>query len=324
MSTDYKMNAREVLNLFVEAKVLKDNKVPMEFKSLSNYIFKNKVSNYVIITDSKVYPVFTTDTKGSKNEYKLVNTKTGKISSIVKEKEDIKIKPEEVLIKYNTLNGEGKFIVFYCGEKYIQDHVEAIKNSNYVKEAFSPAVLNAISKPVDPSKIKSTCPHCGFNLPSYPGRYPVKCPGCGNQIGSEKVESENKKMTAKEVLDLFNEKKYPYVIFLDEHGSSVYQNTKSIDKVSYLEIKSWLYGTKRSVLIDDQKYSIKDLDTKLINVYKKYDLKNLLPRKYNEKIYTVMSKSDVEAKRRTLIRDYNQGKISKDEFDKKNKELKNL
>ena len=138
----------------------------------------------------------------------------------------------------------------YClkqDKKQVSERIRKNFEVSPIKESFSPAVLNAISKPIDPSKIKSTCPHCGFNLPSYPGRYPVKCPGCGNQIGSEKEEPENKKMTAKEVLDLFS-----------------------------------------------------------------------------EKTYTVMSKDGVDAKRRTLIRDYNQGKISKDEFDKKNKELKNL
>lgn len=39
-------------------------------------------------------------------------------------------------------------------------------------------VLQALSH----GGVRSTCGTCGFPLPSQPGKYPTKCPGCNEQI----------------------------------------------------------------------------------------------------------------------------------------------
>lgn len=62
----------------------------------------------------------------------------------------------------------------------------------YTKEDISKPIYKAmINRLVGNGKDKSTCPYCGFNMPVYPGRYPVNCPQCNQQIGTDKIESIN-------------------------------------------------------------------------------------------------------------------------------------
>jgi predicted Zn-ribbon and HTH transcriptional regulator len=43
--------------------------------------------------------------------------------------------------------------------------------------AMTKGVLNALMR----NKNRTVCKKCGFPLPVYPGRYPSKCPGCGDE-----------------------------------------------------------------------------------------------------------------------------------------------
>lgn len=55
-----------------------------------------------------------------------------------------------------------------------------------VEEArrVTPGLIRAIGK----MKGRAPCDGCGFPMPTYPGRYPKTCPGCGDPRIEEKKE----------------------------------------------------------------------------------------------------------------------------------------
>jgi predicted RNA-binding Zn-ribbon protein involved in translation (DUF1610 family) len=60
----------------------------------------------------------------------------------------------------------------------------------YIAEAITKGMRNAFSK----QENKTTCPECGMAIPRYPGKYPSRCPNCGEQFErSEKCQPPNSK-----------------------------------------------------------------------------------------------------------------------------------
>ena len=61
---------------------------------------------------------------------------------------------------------------------------------------FSPGLIRALSR----QKIHGEpCSGCGFPMPTYPGRYPKTCPGCGAERPAfdEQRESEGARRGAR-------------------------------------------------------------------------------------------------------------------------------
>jgi len=55
-------------------------------------------------------------------------------------------------------------------------------------EQLTPGIRNVLLRMSAP---KHVCPWCGFPIPTYPGRYPVKCPECNSFLDySEPGEDE--------------------------------------------------------------------------------------------------------------------------------------
>lgn len=61
---------------------------------------------------------------------------------------------------------------------------------NLLDEQLTDGIRNVLMRIVTP---KYVCPWCGFPVPKYPGRYPVRCPECGSFLdysnpGEEEVD----------------------------------------------------------------------------------------------------------------------------------------
>jgi len=68
-------------------------------------------------------------------------------------------------------------------ELTVGDAVERI-----LDEQLTPGIRNVLASV---SKPKYVCPWCGFPIPKYPGRYPVKCPECRSFLDYSDPGEEN-------------------------------------------------------------------------------------------------------------------------------------
>jgi hypothetical protein len=76
----------------------------------------------------------------------------------------------ENLCSDNDILVDGKQIV----QSMVDSVVEGKSPSDVLDEALTNGMRNALSK----MKVKSVCKNCDLHIPTYPGKYPNKCPSC--------------------------------------------------------------------------------------------------------------------------------------------------
>ena len=96
-----------------------------------------------------------------------------------------------IVNKYNKRNKAVKEdISAMSEEEYFQHKVtRSLKidiESDEFQEAISQGMLRAYSKRLKETDVHYTCKECSQNIPKYKGKYPTKCPKCGDSIKAMK------------------------------------------------------------------------------------------------------------------------------------------
>jgi len=82
--------------------------------------------------------------------------------------------------RFESLCSDNEILV--DGYQVIQSMLDSVIGGNHPSDVLDEALTNGIKNAFKKMKVKKTCPNCGFHLPSYPGKYPNKCPECGGLL----------------------------------------------------------------------------------------------------------------------------------------------